>query len=125
VAAESVEEVYAAMDSVFVGEAERQVASFLDDNDNPVLVSELLSWVTEFTTSEAPTLIQEGGRRGVGAMIPTAGSLTDLIERLISSIPNEPLLPEGLRHPRVINPLRELQSYLRRVVQLAEQALNP
>jgi hypothetical protein len=58
-------------------------------------------------------------------MIPTADTLTTLIERLLGSIPNEPLLPEGLRHPRVVHPLKELQSYLQRVVQLAEQALNP
>jgi hypothetical protein len=38
VAAEAVQEVYAAMDSVFVGDAERQVSAFRDENGQRVLV---------------------------------------------------------------------------------------
>jgi hypothetical protein len=120
VAAESVGEVYAAMDSVFVGPAERQVAAFRDEDGKPVLIEELLSWIVTFTSEEAPRLIYEGGRRGVASVFPTAKLLESLTRRFIQAIPHEPSLPEGLRHPRVLNPLLELRAYLERVQQLAQ-----
>jgi hypothetical protein len=120
VTAESVSEVYAAMDSVFVGAAERQVSAFPGLDGRPVLIEELLSWIVSFTSDEAPRLIYEGGRRGVAAIFPTVQLLERLTRRFIQSIPHEPSLPEGLRHPRVLNPLQELRAYLERVQQLAQ-----
>lgn len=125
VTAESVEEVYAAMDSVFVGSAERQVASFRTDDGRSVLVAELLSWINTFSIEEAPTLVHEGGRRGVEALVPTAQRLEVLVRRLIQSIPYDSTLPDGLRHPRVRHPLRELQTYLREVQRLAQDVRRP
>jgi hypothetical protein len=81
--------------------------------------------VVDFTTNEAPTLVSEGGRKGIGQLVPTSLLLVKQIGSLIRAIPNDPLLPNGLRHPRVRHPLQELQGYLKRVVQLAEQARNP
>ena len=120
VAAESVGEVTAAMDSVFVGAAERQVAAFRDQSGKPILISELLTWIVTFTSEEAPRLIYEGGRRGVAAIVKTVQLIEGLTSRFIQSIPHEPTLPEGLRHPRVLNPLLELRAYLERVLQLAQ-----
>jgi hypothetical protein len=120
VAAESVGEVYAAMDSVFVGAAERQVAAFRDQSGKPILIEELLSWIVTFTSEEAPRLIYEGGRRGVAAIVKTVQLIEGLTSRFIQSIPHEPTLPEGLRHPRVLNPLLELRAYLERVLQLSQ-----
>jgi hypothetical protein len=125
VAAESVNEVYAAMDSVFVGPAERQVASFQDANGRPILVEELLSWVVTFTSEEAPQLVYEGGRLGAGAIVQPAQRLEQLVAQFILSIPNEPSLPDGLRHPRVRHPLQELRGYLRQVHQLAQSVRRP
>jgi hypothetical protein len=127
VVAESVDEVYAAMDSVFVGEAERSVASFRvgAGPDDVMLVSDLLSWVGTFATDEAPSLAQEGGRRGVVAIISTADTLATLLGQLVGALPVDPTLPEGLRHPRVRHPLNELRTYLGRVAQLAEEIRNP
>jgi hypothetical protein len=125
VAAEAVHEVYAAMDSVFVGAAERQVASFRDATGGFVLVEELLSWVMNFASEEAPRLVHDGGRYGVGAIIQPAQRLEELVAQFLQAIPNEPTLPDGLRHPRVRNPLQELQGYLRRIGQLAQDVRRP
>jgi hypothetical protein len=125
VAAETVEEIYAAMDSVYVGEAEREVTAFRDEQGEEILIGDLLSWVVDFTTNEAPTLVSEGGRQGIGQLVPTSFLLVKQIGSLIRAIPNDPLLPNGLRHPRVRHPLQELQGYLKRVVRLAEQARTP
>lgn len=125
VATEAVDEVCAAMDSVFVGQAERQVTSFPNEAGTPILIEELLSWVVAFTSEEAPRLVHEGGRRGVEAIVPTAQRLEQLVGRLIQSIPNEPTLPEGLRHPRVLHPLQELRSYLLQVQRLAQDVRRP
>jgi hypothetical protein len=125
VATEAVDEVYAAMDSVFVGPSERQVTSFRDEEGTPILIEELFSWVVTFTSDEAPRLVHEGGRRGVEAIVPTAQRLEQLVGRLIQIIPNEPTLPDGLRHPRVRHPLQELRSYLLQVQRLAQDVRRP
>jgi hypothetical protein len=125
VAAETVEEINFAMDSVFVGSAERQVAAFRDEGGDEILVGELLSWVSTFAGDEAPHLVREAGKRGASAIIPTARRLRDLVERFISQIPYEPDLPAGLRHPRVTPPLRELQTYLQRIGDLSEGINQP
>jgi hypothetical protein len=125
VAAETVEEVYSAMNSVFVGPAERQVAAFRDRNGHTILIEELLSWVTSFTAEEATGLVHDGGRRGAAAIIPTAQTLSELVQQLIHSIRYDPSLPAGLRHPRVLPPLRELNTYLEQVIKLAQDIVRP
>jgi hypothetical protein len=122
VVAESVDEVEAAMDSVYVGPAERTIAVFATDPDGgTMLVSELLSWIASFTTDEAPQLVQDGGRRGVGTIISTARRLEGLVDRLLDALTGDPRLPAGLRHPRVRHPLSEVRTYLSRVAELASQ----
>jgi hypothetical protein len=90
-----------------------------------MLVSDLLSWIASFATDEAPVLVQEGGRRGVSAIIGTAHKLENMTAKLVAELPADPSLPDGLRHPRVRNPLDELRTYLRRVAQLAEEVRKP
>ncbi len=125
VASESVNEIYAAMDSVFVGAAERQVVSFNLPSGGRMIVEELLSWVTTFTADEAPHLIFEGGRRGIETIIPTVQRLEELLGQFIRAIVSDPLLPDGLRHPRVRHPLQELRGYLRQVQTLAQDVRRP
>jgi hypothetical protein len=90
-----------------------------------MLVEDLLSWVTQFTSDEAPTLIHRGGKRGVDAIRPTANTLKALMDILIQRILYDPSMPDGMRHPRVIHPLRELAGYLSRVVEIAEDTYAP
>lgn len=125
VVAESVDEVEAALDSVFVGVAERGVASFAIGGGRSMLVCELLSWVSTFAASEAPELVQQGGRRAMGAVESTANELVALIEHLESAIAARTGLPIGMSHPRVRHPLEELRTYLRQVVQIAADIRVP
>jgi hypothetical protein len=119
VVAEAVDEVSAALDSVFVGSAERTVARFATGPDSSMLVSELLSWISSFAAQEAPELVQQAGRRGMGAVQTTGTQLIGLVARLTTAITADPGLPAGMRHPRVRHPLEELRTYLTQVVQLA------
>jgi hypothetical protein len=109
------------MDSVFVAAAERQVAAFPDGTGQNMLVEDLLSWVTTFASDEAPALVQDGGKRGIAAIIPTADLLAGLVRRFIEDIPKDRQLPDGLRHPRVLHPLQELRTYLERISSLARR----
>jgi hypothetical protein len=121
VVAEAVDEVEAAMDSVFVGSSERSVARFSTGAGQTMLVSELLSWVSSFATQEAPDIVQQAGRRGMVAVASTADQLSTVTGQLIQALGSDPGLPDGLRHPRVRNPLDELRTYLGQVTQLAQQ----
>jgi hypothetical protein len=119
VVAESVDEVAAAMDSVFVGAAERTVARFTTGPGTSMLVSELLTWISSFATQEAPELVQQAGRRGMGPVESTGSQLIGLVGQLSTAITADPGLPAGMRHPRVRHPLEELRTYLEQVTQLA------
>jgi hypothetical protein len=119
VVAEAVDEVGAALDSVFVGTGEQTVARFSIGGGASMLVSELLSWVSSFAVQEAPELVQEGGRRAMGAVQRTATDLIGLLQQLIVAAGSDPGLPAGMRHPRVRHPLEELRTYLRQVTQIA------
>jgi hypothetical protein len=120
VVAESVDEVVAALDSVFVGSAEQTVARFSIGGGQTMLVSELLTWIGSFASQEAPELVQEGGRRAMGPVTTTSSRLDQLVGRLLAAINSDLGLPEGMRHPRVRHPLTELRTYLGQVIQLAQ-----
>jgi hypothetical protein len=120
VVAESVEEVLSAMDSVFVGNAERQVASYIHQG-HQVLVGELFDWLSSFATDIAPEMIHDGGRRGVKVIIATTRQLEGMILGLIQAIPREYTLPKGMKHPRVMHALYELHGYLKTVGDKAVQ----
>lgn len=119
VTAESVAEVCDTLDSVFVGESERLVASFRDVTGQRVLVGELFAWITSFTSDHAPALVLKGGRLGVEAVIPTAVVLGRQVELLLKATGSDGDLPEGMRQPRVRNAIRELRGHLLRIETLA------
>lgn len=120
VTAETVDEITAAMDSVFVGPAERMVAKIdLQGPYKDMVVEELLSWITTFASNEAPMLVQDGGKRGVEAILPTADLFRELVGQFIWQI-DTGKLPTGLQQQRVKNPLNELMDYLNTVVQRAD-----
>jgi hypothetical protein len=75
VVAESVHEVEYAMDSVFLGPAERQTLELDFDTADPrfticagtptMFLSELLAWVERFASQEGPRLVEDGGKQGL------------------------------------------------------------
>ena len=102
VVAESVQEVYAAMDSVFVGPAERQVVelTFPKRPDSRRCSWPSCSrWIEEIATEEGPRLIQEGGKAGVVAFQPTLDRAGTGWRPRPSSRPRKcPSLPAGYQH---------------------------
>jgi hypothetical protein len=94
VVAEKVGELRFALDSVFIGQAERQalelrfpqVVFLLDGEEEEVdsdamFLEDLLNWVASFATDEGPRLIQTAGRYGVkDSFYPVARSLAVLVQ---------------------------------------------
>jgi hypothetical protein len=85
VVAEAVQETYFAMDSVFLGPAERDItelelAGLTEGKTTRIFVGELLQWVENFALDEGPRLIQEGGKIGVASsFLPTVKKLARLV----------------------------------------------
>jgi hypothetical protein len=126
VVAESVEETYFVMDSVFLGSAERQVLElhFDDPELSAIFLGDLLSWVEMFATDEGPRLIRDGGKDGViEAFSKTADKLRRLVEATaeLSDDDDDTGLPASFHTARVNRALGELRDQLENVSDLAEQ----
>jgi hypothetical protein len=120
VVAESVQEVYAALDSVFVGPAERQVIELRFAGGSSLFVAELLDWIDQVASKEGPQLIQDGGKAGVRAFQPTIQRLAGLAQEALTA--NQPgPLPSGYRSARVQRALQELAGHLAEAARLAGQ----
>jgi hypothetical protein len=115
VVAESVTEVSYAMDSVFIGPAERQTVRIdFPAPFPPMYVQELLSWVQTYASEEGTSIVQEGGKMGVRAIVPTLQRLRDLVRNADGRIRHP-----GARHPRVQRTLNELAAQLGEAARLA------
>jgi hypothetical protein len=144
VIAESVHEVEYAMDSVFLGPAERQTLELqfpdsLTSPDGetrspvagtaPLFIAELLDWVERFATEEGRQLIDEGGRQGVVAFRPTLERLEQLVRAALVDIDgptgqDPDRMPAAYRKQRVQRALRELADQLNSAVARVAQ-INP
>lgn len=114
VVAESAQEVYFAMDSVFLNQAERQTTYLPLGPDQPRLtVAELLSWVERFATEEGPRVIRDAGKSGVIALQATVEKLETLTEAAARGSRQPSANPtRGFHTPRVQRALGELSSNL-------------
>ncbi len=125
VVAESVHEAYNAMNSVFLGESERQTIELVFTNPKrpSLFVSELLMWVERFATEEGTLLIRDAGKAGVKAFFPTITRLFDAVRD--SRIPpqDQNRLPAAYRTARVQRSLAELETHLKRLADLAGKFL--
>jgi hypothetical protein len=81
VIAESVQEVTFAMNSVFLGPAERQTYEL--DCDPKMTIAELLDWAQRFTSDEGPRLIQDAGKDGVQAVAATLEKIRQLVRNCL------------------------------------------
>jgi hypothetical protein len=130
VVAETVNESYFAMDSVFLGEAERQTVLLPltdeDGNDTAMFLSELLDWVYRFSTDEGPQLIEEGGTDGVNAFVPTIKTLRVLTQSAACIDPDGPdeTIPPSYFAKRVKLALQQLASQLNRTEQIAKAVID-
>jgi hypothetical protein len=117
VVAESVQETYFVMDSVFLGPAERQVTP-LTLSGGPIFVGELLGWVERFALEEGPRLLREGGKDGV---IHSFQPTVDKLQKLVTEATTAATVTAALRTTRVTRALTELSAHLKTVFDLANQ----
>jgi hypothetical protein len=122
VLAESVQESYFSMDSVYVGSAERQTITLKLDDKTRLTVAELLGWVERFALEEGPRLIREGGKDGVEAFKPTLEKLEYLVGRgadIASAQADNPTA--GFHTKRVQFALREVHLGVKNALALVRQ----
>ncbi len=118
VVAETVGETYFAMDSVFLGAAERQTVPLaFGDTESPMTIAELLDWVEQFATVEGPRLISDGGKAGVRTFAPTARRLEGLVA---AALITQPGAPPSYHEARVQQALQQLRQQLQRAADLAQ-----
>ncbi len=121
VVAESVQEAYFAMDSVFLGPAERQVEKLDLGIGSPIFIGELLNWVERFALEEGPRLLKEGGKDGViHAFGPTVKKLSDMVKAAASVANQDSANPTpGFHTPRVRRAFESLGTHLKTTSELA------
>ena len=121
VVAESVQEAYFAMDSVFLGPAERRVTKLDLGTNPPIFIGELLSWVERFALEEGPRLLKEGGKEGIiQAFGPTVAKLNTLVKGAADeSAKNSSNPTPGFHTPRVQRAFEELSVHLNTTLNLA------
>lgn len=140
---ESVDDLNFALDSVYVDAAQRQVIELdfalttvtfpaipLRENKPPVfeqfkkeeaplLLSDLLEWVTRASREEGPRIIQDAGKDGVQAFAPVLDKLRKLIYATRDISRTNRVLPPGMRTPRVRRALEVLAGQLDEATNLA------
>jgi hypothetical protein len=145
--AQAVQDAYFAMDSVFMGDAERQISQLnfagltLDRVPDPkggvespytfppdtsgLFVAELLDWVDRSASDELPRLLQDAGKDGIESL----RSYTDRLRRFVhAAIPPTPAakgLPHGYHTPRVKRAMQLLADGLDETYKLALQLTLP
>jgi hypothetical protein len=115
VVAQSVQDVYFAMDSVFLGAAERQTI-LLDFSSVPggssLFVAELLDWIDRAASEELPGQLQESGKDAIDSMALTINRLHQFVSASLIPAQSPKGLAPGYRTPRVQRALRELADQL-------------
>ncbi len=123
VIAETVNEVRFALDSVFIGPAERQtlLLEFSDPSLSPMFLEDVLDEVEKFATEEGPRLLRDGGKISVtNNVLPVVQSLQNMVEQAHDPA-NINQLPDGFRTARVRRSLDDLQDQLEALINLTEQ----
>lgn len=115
---ELVDEVYAALASVYV---DRTLAAQTVLKPLGLTIDQVLSWVKAFIADEAFALVQQAGVRGAALIARTLGDREDAqtmigVVRQVQAIQadpaSDPTIPEGFFHPRARRPINELLSAL-------------
>lgn len=148
VVAESVQETYQIMNSVFLGPAERQ-AVYIDftkaQGNEPILprgefplpdgtlykdglqltpsmtLEKLLSWTLSWSTNEAPSIIKAANKLGMNSVKDTAERLMILIQAAsFAPVPNT-----AFRRAGVTRAMRDLAFQVYQVKRLAEEVIPP
>ena len=139
---ESVDDLNFALDSVYVDAAQRQVIELdfarktvtvpaiplrsnkttsesFGKDEPPLLLSDLLDWVTRASREEGPRIIQDAGKDGVLAFAPVLDKLRKLIYATRDISRSSKALPPGMRTPRVRRATEVLADQLDEATDLA------
>ncbi len=108
----ALQEIYFAMNSAFLGPAQRQTLELRFIGAPPLMLSDLLLWTDRFASQEGPRLIRDGGRDGVANFATTAETLARLTRRAMVPSQDAGRLPPAYRTPRVQGALSELAAQL-------------
>jgi hypothetical protein len=125
VVAQSVKDVCFAMDSVFLGAAERQTILLQFPGDTSLFVAELLDWIDRASSDELPAQLQDSGKDAIATMKHVVRDLHTFVRAAL--VPPQPAqgLPPGYRTPRVQRAMRVLAQQLAETLRLAEQIKAP
>jgi len=118
---DTVNEVRFAMDSVFIGPAERQsvLLEFGDPHIPPMFIEDILQEIQDFASNEAPRLLQDGGKISVtNNILPVMENFKRLVD-LAHSPTNR--VPDGYYTVRVKRSLDDLRDQLVALMALAGQ----
>jgi hypothetical protein len=121
VIAETVNEVRFALDSVFIGPAERQtlLLEFTNDQFPAIFIEDLLREIEDHATDEGPRLLQDGGRISVANnILPIMRNLMEMVGQAHRPR-NLKSLPDGYRTVRVQRALDDLHDQLKELIRLA------
>jgi hypothetical protein len=118
---ESVDDLNFALNSVFVDAAQRQVIElrFRENQEPPMILSDLLDWVVRTCRDEGPRMIQDAGKDGVVAVSRVLQKLRRLVRETIQLSNSDRALPAGLRTPRVTRAFQVLAKQLQEATNLA------
>jgi hypothetical protein len=140
VVAQGVQDAYYTMDSVFMGDPERQTSQLVfsgvpyeiregrkaekrleqfPPGTSGLFVAELLDWVYRAASEELPGLLQDAGKDG----LPSFKRASDKLRRFVRAAIGQraPGIPDGYRTPRVIQAMRLLADGLDEAFFLASE----
>jgi hypothetical protein len=126
VVAQAVKDVEFAMDSVFIGAAERQTTLLDFTSINPessLFIAELLDWIDRAASVELPAQLQDSGKDAIHTVTEVVGDLHKFVHTAI----HLPLkgLPPGYNTPRVRRAMSLLAGSLSETLRLASQIKPP
>jgi hypothetical protein len=128
VVTQAVKDVEFAMDSVFLGAAERQTILLDFTSIGPeasLFVAELLDWVERAASNELPNQLQDSGKDAISTMKHVVWDLHRFVHAAMIPQQTGKGLPPGYRTPRVQRALRLLAEALRETHRLADQIRPP
>jgi hypothetical protein len=146
VVAQGVQDAYYTMDSVFMGDPERQTAQLdfanlqisipdrksgsevsytFPSDTSGLFVAELLDWVYRAASEELPSLLQDAGKDGLESFTASTDRLRKFVHASIVPPQNARGLPPGYYTPRVKRALQLLADGLDEAYRLAFQIRPP
>jgi len=146
VVAQGVQDAYYTMDSVFMGDAERQTTQLdfagltvwipdarkkgfehytFDHDTSGLFVAELLDWVYRAASEELPGLLQDAGKDGLESFKASTDRLRKFVHCAIAPPQNARGLPPGYYTPRVKRAMQLLADWLDEAYRLAYEVHQP